>query len=1314
MHCTVTISFAPKTLSDVTDYVTVQSDLTSFHVALFARRDPPVLSLPAVLDCGACLVDHTSVLKFPFRNSGGPGAFRLSFLPEGTETADGVQQWRRAEEREAGRNENGTEADGGTGNGDAETACGDTSARLKNEIASMSNTRSVLGVNGPEDGQNVLEGDPTSVQWGPFTLSPASFRLGQSESGTITVTFNPHSEDRFSETLQLSCDNCRSQTLEVVGRGAILDVQVAEIDGRGVGEGELQQGVWFEATPPGAPLHRTVTVENRTALDVPVRCELAPVLNELGEMRLTYADVSAITGAGLSQAAESILGERVVGRRRSGDSPGETAAERNAPVFTVEPAEIVIGADSRAEFVLTFAPDRVDLLQSTARFEVDTRRVNYPGGANFGVTLSSFGEGQGQDSISSSFPSALRSPLSRSGTEGRSGRLERLASKKDRTAASYADVSADNGGGPVTSSELVLGGVGAFIAVALTPEVVAFPGEILIGQAYRQMVTLSNRSAAAARFSWAESGRPNAESGHGEGGILAERGPGFGEFGINARSSTVASGGAFFRPSLSFSPQEGTVPPFEDLSVEVEVTARQLGPFDAGFECRVDNFYGGPLRLRARGRAVAPAVRFDQAAADFGLVERGHVAQVEVVVRNDSDVPASWAVEQVAEAEMEAGISSQEQLTRQQSIRQLEVSAAGRTEPETEPTAVLGTETKATPAASGAGSEFEEESTAAERADTGSLEPTADTSVSGGTKPETSGRAEGSWGPSSSFCRSLGLERTTSSRSTFGDTFSPHVLEISPSSGFLGAHSSARLLVSFSPAHCQPLQTVLELHTGPVVEEDPSSGSGVLLLSGSGTEVKHILATATVVAPRVVLDQSELDLGTCFVNMPLERNLVLLNLSAIPADFAWAPESIGDPSESLEVSVAPKSGRIPAKGRQEVLVRISPVREPAGGADCGLPSGKLGSSVEKILTCDVLGADIPLALRISAKVQGLRFSFEVLGGATLRPGPHRTRSPLTDTGVATERDTELRESEGTGRQTEDGGTSQREEARLSGAESPDGSNGTDAQQIPPAVTESSGADSAAEPSGTAEGDSLDPLSETESTDQPALETGHPSAESKEELSVAEDRPGTSQLEPLASVPARLDFGFGLSIGERKTLTLVVKNHSGVRAPVSVRLLHMGSAISSGTLLFSGLLSPGSKSVHSAGGMTSGKSSLGSGFWPLDVSKSRSTVSGDLGQSTGKRKGQKALLGTAHETARNFNSSLGQTVLTKRQVSVLSDQVLTGPQSSLAGKVARYSTLRLHITYQHWQASDSSFDHRDKFPNINPTRSLLKLWSIRMR
>ena len=77
MHATFHVRFAPDSLADYDDFVVIQTEKESFPLPLHARRSPPNLTLPGLLQCGHAFVGGTTTLDFRAQNTGGAGRFFL-------------------------------------------------------------------------------------------------------------------------------------------------------------------------------------------------------------------------------------------------------------------------------------------------------------------------------------------------------------------------------------------------------------------------------------------------------------------------------------------------------------------------------------------------------------------------------------------------------------------------------------------------------------------------------------------------------------------------------------------------------------------------------------------------------------------------------------------------------------------------------------------------------------------------------------------------------------------------------------------------------------------------------------------------------------------------------------------------------------------------------------------------------------------------------------------------------------------------------------------------------------------------------------
>ncbi|XP_043365668.1 deleted in lung and esophageal cancer protein 1 isoform X2 [Dermochelys coriacea] len=71
MTCQYTIQFIPEYLADYEDYILVEMQAPySLLIPIEARRPPPVLTLPRIINCGSCLVGGVKMTEFVCRNEG--------------------------------------------------------------------------------------------------------------------------------------------------------------------------------------------------------------------------------------------------------------------------------------------------------------------------------------------------------------------------------------------------------------------------------------------------------------------------------------------------------------------------------------------------------------------------------------------------------------------------------------------------------------------------------------------------------------------------------------------------------------------------------------------------------------------------------------------------------------------------------------------------------------------------------------------------------------------------------------------------------------------------------------------------------------------------------------------------------------------------------------------------------------------------------------------------------------------------------------------------------------------------------------------
>ena len=71
------LSFYPESLADYEDRLMVETEGGSYDVEIVAKRDPPILSLPPVIDIGNTLVGDAIRTSITCSNSGGKGSFKI-------------------------------------------------------------------------------------------------------------------------------------------------------------------------------------------------------------------------------------------------------------------------------------------------------------------------------------------------------------------------------------------------------------------------------------------------------------------------------------------------------------------------------------------------------------------------------------------------------------------------------------------------------------------------------------------------------------------------------------------------------------------------------------------------------------------------------------------------------------------------------------------------------------------------------------------------------------------------------------------------------------------------------------------------------------------------------------------------------------------------------------------------------------------------------------------------------------------------------------------------------------------------------------
>ena len=144
---------------------------------------------------------------------------------------------------------------------------------------------------------------------------------------------------------------------------------------------------------------------------------------------------------------------------------------------------------------------------------------------------------------------------------------------------------------------------------------------------------------------------------------------------------------------------------------------------------------------------------------------------------------------------------------------------------------------------------------------------------------------------------------------------------------------------------------------------------GVVACVAGGGRVAVVDARADVLRPRCALSVTETNLGVCYVGVPVEREVVVQNMTMLPAVFRWAPEPEGESGEAtdaLDFECDWREDEVPPGGSRAVRFRFTPFKP------C--------RSYSAIVVCDVDGAAKPLGFAVECEIRGLRVEYDVFRG----------------------------------------------------------------------------------------------------------------------------------------------------------------------------------------------------------------------------------------------------------------------------------------------------------------------------------------------
>ncbi|KAJ1449517.1 hypothetical protein M885DRAFT_535276 [Pelagophyceae sp. CCMP2097] len=252
------LRFAPDSLAEYDDEIVVATEAGDVRVPLVARRRAAVLSLPAVLDVGACHVGGRNCSNFRIVNSGGAGRFRL------------VDPRNHPEPRD------------------------------------------------PEHGDP--EHGAAQLQVGPFVVSPTAFDLLPGAAVDVSIFFSPADGDApwraHDAEFLLVGDDARVVSHRIIGKSEALGVSLAA-PSTAVEGAAAEHVVFFESKELGTASNSALTVANGGAL--PLRYEwyvsgdsrdgfkVGPASGMLGAAAETAIDVSYAPRGRGADSAEAVL-----------------------------------------------------------------------------------------------------------------------------------------------------------------------------------------------------------------------------------------------------------------------------------------------------------------------------------------------------------------------------------------------------------------------------------------------------------------------------------------------------------------------------------------------------------------------------------------------------------------------------------------------------------------------------------------------------------------------------------------------------------------------------------------------------------------------------------------------------------------------------------------------------------------------------------------------------------------------------------------------------------------------------------------------
>ena len=216
MHAICRIRFNPDSLGDYTDTLKVCTNSFELEVEIKARRAPPILNIPDLLDCQSCFISSEVDQVFEGRNSGGPGRFQIVLKSSWDDGGQVIPDF------------------------------------------------------------NSLDESADTVSTEVFSISPARLNLDTGDHFALNVTFSPKQLGPQELDLVIICDNCQTRSIKVSGVGTMVNValSIQSQAGMHLGLNNGTQELLFGSCCVDAKGTCILSCTNETPLPVPFKWEL--------------------------------------------------------------------------------------------------------------------------------------------------------------------------------------------------------------------------------------------------------------------------------------------------------------------------------------------------------------------------------------------------------------------------------------------------------------------------------------------------------------------------------------------------------------------------------------------------------------------------------------------------------------------------------------------------------------------------------------------------------------------------------------------------------------------------------------------------------------------------------------------------------------------------------------------------------------------------------------------------------------------------------------------------------------------------------